>query len=38
MTTDLLESADAPPANCQVAASVDADGFIAHFLDHLRGL
>ena len=26
MVTDLLESADPPPANCRVAASVDADG------------
>ena len=38
MVTDLLESADPPPANCRVAASVDADAFIAHFLGHLRGL
>ena len=38
MITDLLESADPSPANCRVAASVDADAFLAHFLGHLRGL
>lgn len=38
MTTDLRESADPPPANCRVAASVDTEGFIAHFLGHLTGL
>jgi hypothetical protein len=37
MITDLLESAD-PPANCRVAASVDAEAFLAHFLAHLSGL
>ena len=38
MVTDLLESADPPPANCRVAASVDADAFLAHFLARLSGL
>ena len=38
MVTDLLESTDPPPANCRVAASVDADAFITHFLGHLTGL
>ena len=38
MITDRRESADPPPANARVAASVDAEGFIAHFLGHLVGL
>ena len=38
MVTDLLESDDPASATCRVAASVDADAFIAHFLGHLRGL
>jgi purine nucleosidase len=32
MLTDVRESAEPPPANCRVAASVDADGFTEHFL------
>ena len=38
MVTELLESADPAPASCRVAATVDADAFISHFLGHLRGL
>ena len=38
MITDRRESADPPPANARVAASVDAEGFIEHFLGHLVGL
>ena len=32
MVTDLLDSVDAPPPNCQVATGVDADGFLSYFL------
>ena len=38
MVTELLDSADRPPVTCRVAASVDPDAFLAHFLGHLGGL
>lgn len=38
MVTDVLESADPPPANCRVAATVDADAFTEHFLQLITGL
>ena len=38
MVTDLLASDNPPPANCRVAAAVDADAFLAHFLALLSGL
>jgi purine nucleosidase len=38
MVTDVLESADPPPANARVAVSVDADAFTEHFLKLLTGL
>ena len=38
MITELLDSADRPPVTCRVAASVDPDAFLAHFLGHLGGL
>lgn len=38
MTVDQEKSTDRLPANCRVARSVDADGFIDHFLGHLAGL
>ena len=38
MIVDSGESDDPAPTNCRVARSVDADGFIAHFLGHLAGL
>jgi purine nucleosidase len=38
MITDLLRSDDPPPANCQVAATVDAPRFTEHFLDLITGL
>ena len=38
MITDLLRSDAPPPANAQVAASVDAAAFTEHFLDLITGL
>ncbi len=38
MITDLLRSKAAPPANCQVAVSVDAAAFTEHFLSLITGL
>jgi len=38
MITDLLQSADPPPANCRVAQSVDGDAFTSYFLNQIAGL
>ena len=38
MITDVRESADPPPANALVAASVDGDAFTEHFLQLITGL
>jgi purine nucleosidase len=38
MLTDLLRADDAPPANCRVAATVDAPAFTEHFLTLVGGL
>lgn len=38
MITDLLQGANPPPANCVVAASVDADAFTEHFLRMISDL
>jgi purine nucleosidase len=38
MITDLLRSDAPPPANCQVAVSVDASAFTEHFLNLITGL
>lgn len=38
MITDVRESVDPPPANCRVAAAVDADAFTEHLLRLLGGL
>lgn len=38
MLTDVGESADPPPATCRVAARVDADAFVEHFLGLVSGL
>jgi purine nucleosidase len=38
MITDLLRSDAPPPANAQVAASVDASAFTEHFLNLITGL
>ena len=38
MAIELLESASSPPARTRVAASVDSDGFLTHFLGLIRGL
>jgi purine nucleosidase len=35
---DLLVWEDPPPANCQIAVAVDADGFLDYFLDRMRAL
>lgn len=36
--TDLLESADAPPPNCEIGVAVDADAFLSHFLTLIEAL
>jgi len=36
--TDLLSSAGAPPANCQIAVAVDVDAFLSHFLTSIKSL
>jgi purine nucleosidase len=36
--TDLLGSADPPPANCAIAVDVDADRFRGYFLDRMSAL
>ena len=38
MVTDLLDAVDAPAPNCRVATAVDADAFLAGFLDTLGRL
>jgi len=38
LVTDLLQSADPPPANARVAVRVDAHAFTEHFLGLLTGL
>lgn len=38
MITDVLEGADPPPANCQVAATVDVNAFTEHFLKLITNL
>jgi purine nucleosidase len=38
MVTDVLESAEPPPANARVAASVDAEAFTEHLLTLINGL
>ena len=38
MVTDLLDSVDAPPPNCQVATAVDAEAFLSYFLSTIGQL
>jgi purine nucleosidase len=38
MVTDLLTSADPPEANCRIATDVDADAFMALFVDRISAL